>query len=71
MKFKKGELVCLSVSGKKIKDNRGYETGFGMVIDFVKSQNWPYKLRWFGYNPQGSRFIRMKEYEIKRFKVKE
>ena len=69
MKFKKGELVCLSASGKRNKQNNGQHEGFGIVWSHVPSDKWPYKLKWFGARSISKCEIVMKEYEIKRFKV--
>jgi len=68
-KFKKGELVTLSSAGKNNQHNCGYKTGFGIVIHHYTGESFPYRMKWYNKDKNGT-FFSAKEYELKRYKVK-
>jgi len=68
-KFKKGELVTLSSAGKTRNHNYGYKKGFGIVIGYSISEQFPYNMKWYNKAENGTCYS-AKEYELKRYKVK-
>jgi len=63
-RYKLGELVELSASGRKLKQNSRVYGMMGMIIRYEEDQ-YPYIIQWFGFT-EGNGTFPCKEYEIKR-----
>ena len=68
-RYKTGELVELSSAGRRNKHNNRVRDMLGMVLRIDNGDKYPYRIQWFGYS-QGDGTFPMKEYEIKRVRVR-
>ena len=69
MKFKVGDLVTLSSAGRKLLQNWAMKEGYGIVMQYSSSHDYPYELKWF----QSSRmkfggYVVAKPYDLNRLK---
>ena len=64
MKYGVGDLVELSASGRKVKQNDRVYGMMGLILRY-ESEQYPYIIQWFGMT-FGDGTFPMKEYEIKR-----
>ena len=66
-RIKEGELVELSAAGKRLQQNADVVGLFGVVFQYAKLDQHPYKIDWYNLDGTVKKFP-MARYEIKRLK---
>ena len=76
LRYKVGELVELSASGRKLQQNDKVYDLIGIIIEHKRAptrphqwDRYPYIIQWVGMTGGGDGTFPMKEYEIKRVRV--